>query len=783
MADRPAVVLLSGGLDSATALAIAQERGLRGATPCRSATGNATRRTRGRRTCRAAARRREARGRRHRPPRVRRVGAHRRHRGPKARLRRRAGRRHPDHLRAGPQHHLPVVRPRLGRGARRVRHLHRRQRARLHRLPRLPARVHRGLRDDGRTSPPRPAWRAHALTIHTPAHRPDQGRDHQPGTRRSASTTALTAAATTPHQMASPAATATRASSAPRASRGRRSTTHSTTEAQRLPRDLPRQGALLHAAGRGRPTPARPPCSAGSRAATSGPAAKSTAHIAVCQFCDTDFVGTDGPGGGTFATPTTSPMPSSPCAVRHEVAKRFVVCTGGEPLLQLDEDLVDALHARGFEVAVETNGTLRPPDGHRLDLRQPQGRRRPRPGGGRRAEARLPAEPALSRTTSRTLDFDHFFLQPMDGPDREKQHSAGSRVLPSPPPLAAQPPDPQVPRNPVMEIFKEFTFEAAHRLPNVPDGHKCARLHGHSYQVVVHVEGPVDERHRLGHGLRRPRDALQASASVHSTTTTSTRSKGSRTRRARCWPCGSGIGSSRCSRDCPRWRSRRPAPLDASTAASGTENDVEDVQARPDSRGIRIDRAGVRGLRYPIAVLDREAGKQETVGVISASASVAPTAKGTHMSRFIEVLERHVGELTMNTIPTILRQLRESLQSDHAEMEVVFTYFISREAPVSKARGVMDYECWFRGESGEAAGDRFVLGARTPVTSLCPCTKAISDYGAHNQRGYITIEVEQHDRRRRTARALSGSRSWSSWRSRRAPAPSTHCSSDRTNDT
>jgi GTP cyclohydrolase I len=112
------------------------------------------------------------------------------------------------------------------------------------------------------------------------------------------------------------------------------------------------------------------------------------------------------------------------------------------------------------------------------------------------------------------------------------------------------------------------------------------------------------------------------------------------------------------------------------------------------------------------------------------------------MSRFVEILERHVGELTMNTIPKILREFRESLQSDHAELEVVFTYFISREAPVTKARGVMDYECWFRGESGEAAVDRFVLGVRTPVTSVCPCSKEISDYGAHNQRGYITIEVE-----------------------------------------
>ena len=169
---------------------------------------------------------------------------------------------------------------------------------------------------------------------------------------------------------------------------------------------------------------------------------------------------------------------------------------------------------------------------------------------------------------------------------------------------------------------------------------------------------------------------------------------------------------------------------------------MEDVQARHDDRGIAIQRAGVRDLRYPITVLDQAEGKQQTVGVIAASASVGPTTKGTHMSRFIEVLNDHVGELTLNTIPAVLSDIRERLGADHADLEVRFTYFLTREAPVSGARGLMDYDCWFRGSSDAAIADRFVLGVRTPVTSLCPCSKEISDYGAHNQRGFVSIEIE-----------------------------------------
>jgi GTP cyclohydrolase I len=167
---------------------------------------------------------------------------------------------------------------------------------------------------------------------------------------------------------------------------------------------------------------------------------------------------------------------------------------------------------------------------------------------------------------------------------------------------------------------------------------------------------------------------------------------------------------------------------------------IDDVQSRPDERGIALDRAGVSGLRYPITVLDKADGRQETIAELSMSVSLPHHFKGTHMSRFIEVLNSHRGEITMRTLPVILKELKTRLDAETAHIEVKFPYFVEREAPVTKSKALMDYDCTFIGESN-GKHDDFVLRVRTPVTSLCPCSKEISDYGAHNQRGYITIDV------------------------------------------
>ena len=168
---------------------------------------------------------------------------------------------------------------------------------------------------------------------------------------------------------------------------------------------------------------------------------------------------------------------------------------------------------------------------------------------------------------------------------------------------------------------------------------------------------------------------------------------------------------------------------------------MEDVQGRRDEREVALDRVGVSGLRYPIVVLDRDHQKQHTVAVLKMSVNLPHEFKGTHMSRFIEVLNEHRGEITMRTVPVVLRDLRKKLDAESAHINLVFPYFLERRAPVSGASALMDYECSFDA-AVNGGTDKFVFGVRVPVTSLCPCSKAISDYGAHNQRGYITIDVQ-----------------------------------------
>lgn len=175
---------------------------------------------------------------------------------------------------------------------------------------------------------------------------------------------------------------------------------------------------------------------------------------------------------------------------------------------------------------------------------------------------------------------------------------------------------------------------------------------------------------------------------------------------------------------------------------------MQDVQALPDDRDLPLDRVGVTGLSHPIVVLDRTSEKQRTVGCLSMSVSLPREQKGTHMSRFVEVLNDHHGEITMRTLPRILRDLRDRLDASSAQISVEFPYFVERAAPVSDARALMDYHCSFIGELHDDSDD-FMLRVRVPVTSLCPCSKAISERGAHNQRGYITISV-------RTATSIDG---------------------------
>lgn len=168
---------------------------------------------------------------------------------------------------------------------------------------------------------------------------------------------------------------------------------------------------------------------------------------------------------------------------------------------------------------------------------------------------------------------------------------------------------------------------------------------------------------------------------------------------------------------------------------------MEDVQNRRDNRGVALDEVGVSGLRYPIIVLDQGQGQQHTIAQIAMSVNLPHHFKGTHMSRFLEILNEHRGEVTMRTLPAMLQALRDRLQAESAKVEVAFPYFVERAAPVTGARALMDYGCAFLGER-RGQEDAFLLRVEVPVTTLCPCSKAISDYGAHNQRGSVTIEVK-----------------------------------------
>lgn len=155
---------------------------------------------------------------------------------------------------------------------------------------------------------------------------------------------------------------------------------------------------------------------------------------------------------------------------------------------------------------------------------------------------------------------------------------------------------------------------------------------------------------------------------------------------------------------------------------------------------VALEQVGVCDLKYPITVLDRSHGKQQTIANVALSVALAPEVKGTHMSRFIVTLNKYHGQITMKAIPNILSELKETLESHSAQVSMTFPYFIEKSAPVSGLKGFLDCECTFRGESGPL-GEDFHMVVKVQVASLCPCSKAISDYGAHNQRGTVEMSV------------------------------------------
>ncbi|NJK92103.1 MAG: GTP cyclohydrolase I FolE2 [Blastochloris sp.] len=168
---------------------------------------------------------------------------------------------------------------------------------------------------------------------------------------------------------------------------------------------------------------------------------------------------------------------------------------------------------------------------------------------------------------------------------------------------------------------------------------------------------------------------------------------------------------------------------------------MQDKQSERDHRKLRIDKVGVKGLRHPVEVSDKARSRQNTVATLSLSVDLPHHFKGTHMSRFVEVLNSHGTLIQVEAIPKILRALQDKLEAKSAHLEMEFPYFLAKKAPVSQASGLVDYVVRF---DAEARGKKteFRVTVVVPVTTLCPCSKAISARGAHNQRGYVTLTVE-----------------------------------------
>ncbi len=176
------------------------------------------------------------------------------------------------------------------------------------------------------------------------------------------------------------------------------------------------------------------------------------------------------------------------------------------------------------------------------------------------------------------------------------------------------------------------------------------------------------------------------------------------------------------------------------TPTDDLRQSLPDHASDVDARGLAIDRVGIRDLDYPIVVLDKRHEQQHTVAKVSASVSLPKEQRGTHMSRFVEVLNSVRGEITVRNLPKILRQMQDRLETDRVQLHFDFPYFISKLAPVSKAESLLKYDCGFHATATGTEVD-FILRVDIPVTTLCPCSKAISKYGAHNQRGIVSVAL------------------------------------------
>lgn len=167
---------------------------------------------------------------------------------------------------------------------------------------------------------------------------------------------------------------------------------------------------------------------------------------------------------------------------------------------------------------------------------------------------------------------------------------------------------------------------------------------------------------------------------------------------------------------------------------------MEDVQRQNDYRQVPLQKVGIKGLCYPITVLDKLNKTQITNASVDLFVNLPKHYKGTHMSRFVEVFHKYHKNLERKNFLAMLQEIRAKLQAINAFGAVTFPFFLEKAAPVSKQKSIMSYTCCYEGEVATQKND-FFLSVCVPVTTLCPCSKAISEYGAHNQRATVKVRL------------------------------------------
>ncbi len=166
---------------------------------------------------------------------------------------------------------------------------------------------------------------------------------------------------------------------------------------------------------------------------------------------------------------------------------------------------------------------------------------------------------------------------------------------------------------------------------------------------------------------------------------------------------------------------------------------IPDVQGSADSRQLPINQVGIKSVRHPVRVLDKSGGVQHTIANFNMYVGLPHNFKGTHMSRFLEILNGYEREISVENFESMLRDMVKRLEAETGHVEMSFPYFINKQAPISGVKSLMDYEVTFNGEILAGGVYCQTMKVVVPATSLCPCSKEISERGAHNQRSHITV--------------------------------------------